>query len=149
MITIKRESFKEKYDEAYPLFIEHAKELATYQDIMKLKPKTERYALLEDTENLISIYAYNDEELIGYSINFVQDHVHYSDLIFVQNDVLFVKKEYRGMDVGSLLLEATEKEAYAEGADIVLLHAKEDTKLTTILPTKGYRIQDIIYSKVL
>ncbi len=149
MITIKRELIKDIYEKAYPLFQEHVEELAVHKEVMKLKPNVAKYQFLEDSENLIALFVYKDEELIGYSVNFILDNIHYSDLIYVQNDLIFIKKEYRGASIGSQLIKATEEEAFKEGADILLLHAKADTKLEEILPNWGYQVQDIIYSKVL
>ena len=45
---------------------------------------------------------------IGYSINFVSNHLLYADLKYCQNDLLFIKKEFRGGRVGLKFMKATE-----------------------------------------
>ena len=74
-------------------------------------------------------------------------HFHYADLRVTQNDVLFVKKEFRGGRLGLRLLKATEDHAKSEGCKLMLWHAKENTALDKLLPKLKYGVQEIMYSK--
>lgn len=150
MITIKRcYSADEVSPNIWGLFEEHREEVSTYKDIMKVNPRSDVYTNGFKDGSLVVLEAYNDEELSGYSISFVMKHPHYADLTVCSNDLLFVKKEFRNTRTGSLLMQETERHGVLMGAKMMLWHAKPDTSLSTILSRKAYRIQDIIFSKVL
>ena len=131
------------------LFLEHYKEIARNKGIMKLKPNYPMYYATEKVGALFIQVAVQRNVFIGYSINFVSNHFHYADLKYCQNDVLFIKKEYRGGRVGLRLMKATEKHAKSLGCKLMLWHCKENTPLNQILPRLNYGVQDIIYSKEL
>lgn len=131
------------------LFREHYDEIALNKNVMKLLPNWEKYYELEKAGMILCIGAFLGEECIGYSINFFTNHMHYKELFYMQNDLLFVAEEHRKTRLGLDLIRATEKLAHAKGADLMLWHAKENTTLCSLMPRLGYKIQDIIYSKVL
>lgn len=134
--------------EGWPLFEEHRVELATNPDLMQLDPDVETYTILEERGRLISLGLYEGDQLIGYSVNIVARNLHY-DLIMCQNDVLYVQRDWRKGSTGLRLMTATEEAARVAGCDMMLWHAKQNTNLQHILPRRGYRVQDIIFSKEL
>ena len=71
------------------------------------------------------------------------------NLKYAQNDVLFIKKEFRGGRIGLRLMKVTEDYAKSLGCKVMLWHAKEDTTLAALLPRLKYGVQDIIFSKEL
>ena len=129
------------------LFQEHYEEIARNKEIMKLKPNRPMYHALEETGALFLHAAMQGDDFIGYSINIVQHHLHYADLKYCQNDVLFIKKEFRGGRIGLRLMKATENHAKSLGCKLMLWHCKPDTPLNEILPRLKYGVQDVIYSK--
>lgn len=131
------------------LFKEHYQEVALNKSVMHLNPDWDAYRNLEQAGKLFCVAAFLGEELIGYSVNFLGPHLHYSDMCYAQNDLLFVAEEHRKTRVGLDLIRHTEGLAKVKGAKMMLWHAKEETKLAAIMPRLGYRVQDIIYSKVL
>ena len=139
------------YDEfvvlAVPLFEEHYEEIARNKQIMKLKPNYQLYEALNSTGWLFVYVAMRDDVCIGYSMNIMMHHLHYADLRIAQNDVLFVKKEFRGGRLGLRLLKVTEDHARSEGCKLMLWHAKENTALAELLPKLKYGVQEIMYSK--
>ena len=139
------------YDEfcviADPLFEEHYEEIARNKQIMKLKPNYHLYEALNSTGWLFIYVAMQDDVCIGYSMNIMMHHLHYADLRIAQNDILFVKKEFRGGRLGLRLLKATEDHARSEGCKLMLWHAKENTALAKLLPKLKYGVQEIMYSK--
>ena len=126
------------YDEfcviADPLFEEHYEEIARNKQIMKLKPNYHLYEALNSTGWLFIYVAMQDDVCIGYSMNIMMHHLHYADLRIAQNDILFVKKEFRGGRLGLRLLKVTEDHARSEGCKLMLWHAKENTALAKLLP---------------
>jgi hypothetical protein len=93
--------------------------------------------------------AFDGDELVGYSINIVSKNLHYSDLVVCQNDILFVSGDYRKGATGLRLMRDTERAASALGAKLMLWHAKPETNLHAVLPRLKYRVQDVVYSRVL
>ena len=139
------------YDEfvvlADPLFEEHYEEIARNKQIMKLKPNYQLYEALNSTGWLFIYVAMRDDVCIGYSMNIMMHHLHYADLRIAQNDILFVKKEFRGGRLGLRLIKVTEDHARSEGCKLMLWHAKENTALAKLLPKLKYGVQEIMYSK--
>ena len=132
---------------AEPLFKPHYDEIARNKQVMKLKPNWPLYEALDRTGWLFVYIAMQDNVCIGYSMNVMMHHLHYADLRIAQNDILFVKKEFRGGRLGLRLLKATEDHARSEGCKLMLWHAKENTALAKLLPKLKYGVQEIMYSK--
>lgn len=131
------------------LLKEHYEEVALNKSVMKLSPDWTKYYALEQSNMLLCLGAFMGDECVGYSINFLLKHLHYKNLFYMQNDLLFVAKEHRKSKVGLLLIQETEIQAKENGAEMMLWHAKEHTKLNYIMQRMKYSVQDIIYSKVL
>lgn len=129
------------------LLAAHWDEIALNKQVMQLNPDAERYRALEAQGMLLILGAYIAGELVGYSVNFLMNHLHYADLRVCNNDLLFIAKEHRHGKLGVQLIKRTEEEAKARGARMVLWHAKPDTALNALMPRLGYGVQDIIFSK--
>ena len=149
MINIKLATVDEMLAEASILFEEHYTEIARNKHLMVLKPDEETYRKSEEMGSIFILSARQDNVLIGYSVNFVTNHLHYADLKLAQNDLLFIKKEHRGGKIGLKLIRETESHATSLGCKLMLWHAKENTSLAAILPRIKYGVQDIIFSKEL
>ena len=132
---------------AEPLFEEHYEEIARNKQVMVLKPDEETYRKAEEMGTIFILSARQNDVLIGYSVNFVSNHLHYADLKLAQNDLLFISKEHRGGRVGLRLIKDTENHAKSLGCKLMLWHCKPSTPLNEILPRLKYGVQDIIYSK--
>jgi len=133
--------------ELWPLLIEHREELTTNKDLMVLAPDVERYQQAEAAGVLFSLVARDGGRIVGYSANFVGQHLHYSRLRYAHNDVLFVLRSARA-SVGLRLIAATRQAAAAHGAQIMTWHAKPGTPLEAILrKRRGCRVQDIMFTE--
>jgi predicted GNAT superfamily acetyltransferase len=93
--------------------------------------------------------AFDGDEIVGYSVNIMAHNLHYSDLIMCQSDVLYVREDKRQGPAGLKLMRETERLAKERGAQMMLWHAKPATNLDQILPRMGYRVQDVVYTRVL
>ena len=91
--------------------------------------------------------AFLEDKLIGYTVNVVTNHLHYADLLIVQNDIIFLCKEHRKGRLGLQLIKRTEEEAKKLGARLCIWHGKVGTALAGILPKLGYGEHEIIYTK--
>jgi GNAT superfamily N-acetyltransferase len=136
-------------ERAAPLLQQHWEEIALNKQLMVLKPDAETYRRLEQQNKLVSVGAFAGDELVGYSVNLLQNHLHYADLVVAMNDVLYLAPEYRQGSAGRRLLDATEKAVRDRGARMLCWHAKPETALNAILPRLGYGVQDVIFSKEL
>ena len=133
----------------YGLFEEHREELTTNKELMVLKPDILKYQRLFNLGALHSLIALEGTEVVGYSINIMDNSLHYMDVKFFNNDVLFLTKAHRKGRTGIKLIKATEELAKEVGADMMLWHAKPDTNLDKLLTRWKYKTQDVIYSKEL
>jgi predicted GNAT superfamily acetyltransferase len=149
MYEIRKATASEMLSHAGELFAAHWDEIALNKQVMELKPDSERYLAMEATGGLLILAAYHDDELVGYSVNFVMRHLHYADLNLASNDLLFVAKDHRKSRLGLQLIKATEQAAKEQGARLMLWHAKPNTALVELMPRMGYGVQDIIFSKEL
>ena len=146
---IKLATVDEMLAEASILFEEHYIEIARNKHLMVLKPDEETYRKSEEMGSIFILSARQDNVLIGYSVNFVTNHLRYADLRIAQNDLLFISKEHRGGRIGLRLIRETENHATSLGCKLMLWHCKENTTLSALLPRIKYGVQDIIYSKEL
>lgn len=142
---ITRETFSDLSD----VLTEHWEEVAKNKHLMVLKPDVERYLQLQSNGNLLTIIAYVNDKIVGYSCNILGNHLHYADLMCMSNDVLFIAKEYRNTPLGLRLIKRTEEEAKKRGVQLMLWHAKQNSTLDKILPRMKCKVQDIVYSKEL
>ena len=147
--TIRRCTLDEFKVKADPLFQEHYEEIALRKELMELKPNWPMYDAFKNAGALFIYLAMQDDVCIGYSMNVTTNHLHDADLKYCQNDVLFIKKEFRGSRIGLKLMKVTEEHAKSLGCKLMLWHAKEDTTLSALLPRLKYGVQDIVFSKEL
>ena len=135
-------------DQMWPLLAAHREELTVYPEIMQLSPDVETYLRLEDAGKLLSLGVFDDDDLVGYSVNIVTRNPHY-DVLVCQNDVLYLAPEHRLGPLGLRLIRDTERHAREAGALIMIWHARQGTSLDNILPRMRYITQEILYSRVL
>lgn len=133
--------------EGAALLHDHYDEVAKNKDVMVLRPRWDVYQSMQSAGTLFALGARIDGKLVGYSANFIANHLHYASMVYVQNDVLFVAPQHRKTSLGLRLIQATESEARHRGAKLMLWHAKEGSKLDSVLSRMRYEVQDIIYSK--
>jgi GNAT superfamily N-acetyltransferase len=152
------------------LFEDHYQEVALNKKAMALDINWKRYYALEEQDAICCLAAWLGNELVGYSVNVIYQAMHYQQIKVLHNDVLFVAKQERQTGLGVKLIEATETAARYLECDVLLFHSKpgsdlEDyfgtkivvdgriqkllTTLGRLLGVKGYRVQDIMHSKLL
>ncbi len=137
----------ENIKEMWELFVLHREELATYKHIMKVNPDVAMYKILEDTGKIFTLALYDENKIVGYSVTLVFTHMHYSDTIHAQNDLIFVHPDYRRGRHGIKLIAETERIAKERGAKFIIFHGKEGTKFCELMPKMGYTVHDIVFTK--
>ena len=149
MITFQRESLCQVVDEIDTLLKLHYQELTLNKDKIKLNPRWNEYAMLESLGR-ISVYTARDAgKLVGYSAFFVHHHLHYSDTIVAINDVLFLHPDHRKGTTGVRLIRFCEQDLRLQDVQKIVWHAKVDTNLERLMPLLGYRVEDVMYGKML
>jgi hypothetical protein len=139
----------EKIEEVWELLCLHREELATHKHLMVLKPDIKKYRLLEITGKLLSLALYDEEKIVGYSVTIIDRALHYADLVYAQNDILYLHPQCRGGIWGMRLIKKTEQAAKKRGAKMIFFHGKENTAFSALMPRIGYGVQDITFSKEL
>lgn len=144
-----RETYWQVAQEIGPLLKAHWLEVAHYPDIA-LEPDWTRYEKADDT-GVLRVYTARDgysRELIGYAIYAVMPNAHYMGSIQANQDILFLKPEYRKGLRGTQLLDYSERCLAAEGVQVVYQHIKIKSKgLGRFLRLRGYEPIDEIYGK--
>jgi len=149
-VDIRPSTVAEMREHAMPLLRAHWVEVGRNRDVMVLNPKWIAYEAMEKAGMLLALAAWDGEQLVGYSVTFVFENIHYSPVIYAQNDVIFVEQSARGRGVFARLMEETERLAEEKGAIEVRWHAKKDSKLDRILArSTRYAVQDVTYSRLL
>lgn len=134
-------------DNAEALFTAHFDEIALHKERLILSPDRERYQLLENAGALFTLIVRDDSDAIaGYAVTVVVRHMHY-DMLYAQNDVIFLRDDLRRSGVGVDLIRAAEVEAKSRGAVVLAWHAKQGTALERLLPALGYGVQDVVFDK--
>lgn len=148
---VESSTITDKIERCKALAVAHWEELAKNKQLMVLNLDVQRYAQLERAGMLFGIWAYEGDDIVGYSINVFGTNLHYADLVYAQNDLLFVSKEHRTGTTGLKLIKETERVAKERGAKMLIWHAKEHSTLESLFrkPRFGYGIQDIMFSKEL
>lgn len=149
-IDIRTSTVAEMREHAMPLLRAHWVEVGRNRDVMVLNPKWIAYEAMEKAGMLLALAAWDGEQLVGYSATFVIENIHYSPIIYAQNDVIFVEQSKRGAGVFLRLRDETEARAEAMGAVEVRWHAKSGTALDRKMARDTrYAVQDITYSRLL
>lgn len=131
------------------LLLEHYEELTLNKAKIKLKPVWVRYETMENFNQFYAITVRDDNVIVGYSGFIVQPHLHYEDVIVAQNDVLFLKKEYRLGTTGIRLLKYSEQCMKDLGVNKITWHVKYSNDFRSILYRMGYLDEDVILGKML
>lgn len=117
----------------------------------KLDPDWAAYELLEKAGRLIVLCAWggqNYDELAGYAVATLFRHPHYDTLV-CQHDVLYLKPEWRNRGQGDRLFSTLHGHAQARGAGVLLMHAKQGSRLESILFRKGFVVEETVFKETL
>lgn len=150
-VSVREVAALEGYHLVERLLERHWDEIAKFKEITVIKPDLTRYQRADEEGRFIGLVAecscHHGPEVIGYSANFLGQNLHYSDVRFAQNDVLYVMPEHRRSTAGARLMAETIRLAKSKGAQLMLWHAKENTALNALLPRHGYEVMDVIWAK--
>lgn len=139
-------------DEIWPILRhEHWEEVGHYKDI-PIDMRWDKYELLQKAGLLrcFTIRAPLNEELketvlMGYAFYLVDRHLHYKDTLVASQDILYVRKPYRG--IGHSFLKWCDGELKKEGVVTVTHHAKPWFNYGELFEKLGYEKAETIWSR--
>lgn len=138
------ETIDQVVNEIKPLIEEHYLEIAKYQDI-PLDPDWDLYKKLEEAGMLKIFTCRLDGELIGYAVYFVKGHIHYKSCLMAQQDILFIRKKYRGK--GMIFIMWCDEQLKNMGIQLVMQHVKAEHNFGPMLERIGYELMDLLYTR--
>lgn len=127
--------------------IDNWQESGLADDKLMLDPDVAKYCQMEELGMVFCLAAFSGDRIVGYSMNFVVQHMHASKTVFAGNDVIFVTQEFRNSRAGLMLIKETEREAKRRGASMMVWGAKPDTALATLVQRLGYVQREISFVK--
>ena len=142
MITYQEETYEDVKKEIIPLLVEHWKEIGTLdKDTAKLKPNWTWYKTLSDKGFLYVATVRKDTKLIGYCVCIIAPHIHYTDIMVAENDILFLKKEYRKGLVGYKLLKYTVSKLKKK-VQLITIGTKVKYNFGSVLTKLGFELTE-------
>lgn len=165
------ESVAEVQDDIQELIVQHYEELTAHKDVIQLAPNYAQYQGLEDAGKLAIFTVRYGDRLIGYSIFFIDHHIHYAGQVFANNDIIFLHRDFRNPDgwtrlawgyvrrllhipkaeqgLGSQLISFSEDQLRIIGVTKVIWHIKFRLNWFPILKRRGYGREDFTAAKIL
>jgi len=129
------------------LSVDHWKEVAIDQEEVPLDPDWDTYEMADSIGKIIFVSARDSGKMVGYSIWAIVKPLHFKSTLYAQNDVIYMKPEYRGRH-GLELIRESERFVKARGVKKILWGVMATRDWTKILERMGYRREDILMSKV-
>lgn len=165
------ETVEESRDDIASLIGLHYAELCANKEVIELAPDYARYQQLEDVGKLAIFTVRDAGLLVGYSIFFIDQHIHYKNQSFANNDIIFLHKSYRNpftvkrallswtrrllripkktKGVGEQLIDFSEDQLRLMSVTKVLWHIKFKLNWFPILKRRGYAREDFMVGKIL
>lgn len=113
----------------------------------EIKPNWQMYGKLFESGYLISLAAFDGNEIVGYSLATVSPHLFNPDVKVCQSSALFVRPLHRNRLVSGRLIIETEREAKRRGANRVVWQTRANTLLAGMLRKRGYEDADVAMMK--
>lgn len=137
-IAIREVSLETGWPAVQPLLAAHYEELAKFKDIAALEPAYSDYRDAEASDSLLVLLAHDAEQLIGYAVTFRTTSAHYAGMRVAQNDVIYVRPDYRKGMSGYRLIKLTRERAAARwNTQLLIWHTKPDTPMDLLMPRLG------------
>lgn len=148
MISYARENFAKTLDELRPVLFRGWSEVG--QKDMILDPDFDEFIAQERAGRLALFTVRNDGALVGYSIFFLRNHLHYRNTVCAINDAIFLDHAHRRGRVGVRLIKFAGLGLAGMGAKKVYYHSKlAYPQLGKVLAALGYECHETLHAGVL
>lgn len=144
-----RETLFDVIEDVEPLLQLHYEELCINRDVVKLAPRWDVYAALEQAGAFVIYTAREAGELVGYSAYFVNQNMHYADLTVGMNDVFYIRDDYRRGTTAMRFLKHCEAELKSIGVRKLVYHCKAANNFAPILHRLGFRDEEVMTAKLI
>ena len=148
--TIQREEFNRGlYDELTPLLNLHWEEIAANQGEMPLNPQFEAYEGLQLAGLFVAMICRREdtEEIMGYAMFFCTPHLHYKDTLCAENDIIYLRPEYRKGFTGIRLIKESERVLKEIGCGVITMRVKLAMDFGKVLERLGFTPSEVAYRK--
>lgn len=149
MIQIREIIASEYLEQARELMLSHWHEVAEQTGMPEPTIDIDGLKAIENAGLVLTLGAFDGEVMVGYSINIIANTFNFADLKIMQNEGLFLNKEYRGKLIGVKLIKESERLARARGAVRAQWHTYLDSEADALFTSMHYPAYDRIFSKEL
>jgi len=127
----------------------HWSEIALNQDNIKLNPDWDAYKNLEE-QGKLKIFTVRDEGvLVGYFVVIVGNSIHYKDHVFANNDIVYLRKDFRKGFAGIRLIKFAESCLKEDGVSVLVINTKIHQPFDKVLERLKFKPIERVYSKYL
>lgn len=149
MISFQKEAPQPFAQEAMDLFNAHFHEIAERTDVIELDPDIEAYERLYAQGKLEIHTIREDDKLIGYSIWFVMNHLHYKKSLTANSDVLFLHPDFRKGITGVKFITWSLNEIKKRKPQRIAFHMKPFLDYSPIIERLGAKYFEKTYTIVM
>lgn len=146
MITFQEEHYGNFFtNEFMELYKIHWKEIGAFdRQKIKLSPDWDKYRMMGKQNHLITFTIRDDGVLVGYNIFIIVNHHHYKNTIIAENDILYLKVEYRKGYTGYKFIKYC-IEDLKNKVDVVMLSMKASYPFESMAKRLGFTLMDYKY----
>lgn len=143
MITFQEESYLQLFTpEFMDMYKEHWREIGIFdKDKIKLSPDWDAYKTLGKANALKLFLVRNNDVTVGYAIFIVVNHPHYKTVKVAENDIIYIKKEFRKGLTGYKFIKYC-KEKLKDKVGIITLSMKANRSFLPITERLGFKLTD-------
>jgi hypothetical protein len=124
MITFQQEPPEPFAQQAIELFKKHYEEIGERQDVIKLDPDIVRYKQMYKNGSMEIHTVRDNDKLIGYSIWFISNHIHYQKSVTASSDVVYIVPDYRKGILGYKFIKWTTEKIKERNPQRIIFHIK-------------------------
>ena len=136
-------------DDILPLLRQHWEEVALHREGRPLEPDWAKYEAMDAAGRLATITVRKAGVLVGYAVFFIDQHIHYMGTRVAINDVVFLRKDCRGLAGAKLLMNSEVLlQARFPGRLHILWHIKPHLDWSDVMRRLGYRQEEIVMGKM-
>ena len=141
----------ERWEEFWPDFLvvwksEHRLEVQP-KEVDRGEINTLAYRAWEQMDLLSIITVRVDKELVGYFVCVYMNYVNFTQHFCCFPMLYYVRKPWRGLGIGTVLLAKVESIATVRGVDAIFIGAKTDLSYVDFFSHKGYKPHELMLYK--
>lgn len=148
-ITYQEEKLEDILEEVKPLFQKHWEELALNKDTRPLDPDYASYIMLSGLQIVRVFTVRLDKKIVGYSIWFINKHMHYQTWLYALSDVYWLDPDQRKTGVSYDFFFKIEDWLKSIGVKSILIQDKIEHSHAKFFNQLGYKPIEQNYEKVI